>query len=332
MPSTSDLMQSDPVVATWSDALPSITAAELLNGSPQRLATTVAAACQNPGFFCIDLDEGQRAVIANTLHQMQRFFDLDDGDAIKQSLRQGQHDFGWVPPFTEPAYQPGTVSTLEAFDCAREQFNMKDDPSAWPPLEGYRESIAECWALYSKISDSVLELIARAVGVSPDFLTTQCATQELNTMRLLRYPGVDRPQLAHEVGISAHTDFECITLLYQTESGLELLDSNDQWADLPPRDGRLIVLLGDMLERWTNGQVRATGHRVRNTRSTRNSIVMFVAVNDDVMVEPLTRFVAAGTAPRFAPITQEQHIDDEIARAKGQKNNGGASSAAVQSY
>ena len=118
------------------------------------------------------------------------------------------------------------------------------------------------------------------------------------------------------VGIAAHTDFECITLLYQTEPGLELFDARGRWVDAPVRNGRLVVLLGDMLERWTNGYLKATGHRVRDTRKQRFSIVMFVAANDDVTVAPLPRFISAENPARYGPVTQENHIDAEIRRAR----------------
>ncbi len=115
-----------------------------------------------------------------------------------------------------------------------------------------------------------------------------------------------------KVGIAAHTDFECITLLYQTAGGLELLDVNGRWLAAPVEDGRIVV----MLERWTNGVFKATGHRVRSTDEQRYSIVMFVAANEDMDIGPLQQFVTRDTPARYALISQEQHIENEIQRAK----------------
>ena len=99
-------------------------------------------------------------------------------------------------------------------------------------------------------------------------------------------------------------------------TGLELLNANDDWLDAPAQDGVLIVLLGDMLERWTNGLFKASGHRVRNTPERRYSIVQFLAVDKDVVVEPLEPFVTAESPAKYAAIEQEQHINDEVSRAQ----------------
>jgi len=147
------------------------------------------------------------------------------------------------------------------------------------------------------------------------YLVEHCSSHALSTMRLLHY-APEEAVTARDVGIAAHTDFECITLLYQTAPGLELLDVNGRWLDAPVRDGRIVVLLDDMLEHWTNGMFGATGHRVRSTAEQRFSIVLFIAANGDIEIEPLPQFVSANSPPRFPPVTQEQHLENEIRRAK----------------
>lgn len=120
------------------------------------------------------------------------------------------------------------------------------------------------------------------------------------------------------MGIAAHTDFECITFLYQSAPGLEVWNPDGNWLNVPADSGKLIVLFGDMLERWTNGKVQATGHRVRRSQQQRFSIVMFVAAKPGLLVAPLPKFVDPGNPPRFEPVEQASHIAQEVARAKAQ--------------
>ena len=147
-------------------------------------------------------------------------------------------------------------------------------------------------------------------------------------MRLLHYPGQSLPPAADEVGISAHTDFECMTLLYQTAPGLELCDRNGYWHDAPGGERRVVALFGDMLETWTNGVVRATPHRVRITRHPRYSAVLFFAVDDAVRVTPLPGFVPAGQASPYAPREQRTHSADRLQRAERNRDELAASQRA----
>ena len=134
-------------------------------------------------------------------------------------------------------------------------------------------------------------------------------------MRLLHYPQNDNPTTEADVGIAAHTDFECMTLILQTAPGLELLSTDGHWYDVPGHDGRMVVMIDDMLEYWTNGLFRATGHRVRSTAEQRYSIVMFFAVDDDQLVAPLPGFVADDNPARYPAVRQRDHLDRELEKA-----------------
>jgi isopenicillin N synthase-like dioxygenase len=312
---TIELNQSDPVKGVVAESVPCIKADELLAGRTDELVDIVRNACLESGFFYVEVTSRQRDAIGATLEQMQRFFALDDEDSRKHEVRQEDSgDSGWVPRYSEPAYQPGTVSSLEAFDFAIE--NVADaEHNKWPRIPGFRTDVCRCWEEWQELAAAILRVVGQAFEMPDGFLEQNCSSHALSTMRLLYYT---EEELAtdSDVGIAAHTDFECITLLYQTAPGLELLDVNGHWLDSPVREGRIVVLLDDMLERWTNGAFKATGHRVRNTGDQRFSIVMFIAADDEIDVAPLSQFVTRECPARYEPVTQEKHLDTEIQRAK----------------
>lgn len=316
MPDTSSLNQFDPVVGKVDETLPVFSAADFTGRRRQSIANDVRDACHEFGFFYIDLDAAQQQAVNNTLTEMQRFFSISDEDPRKQNVKQGIDETGWVPRFTEPAYQPGTVSSLEAFDCDRNDIDGTAERDVWPAVPGFREAVTQCWSSYAALASGVLDVLGRAAGLAPDFFVTQCSSQTLNTMRLLHYAAGSPQDEKSSVGISAHTDFECITLIYQDAPGLELTAPSGNWLDAPIAGGRIVVLLDDMLERWTNGYFKATGHRVRETDERRFSIVMFIAANDDLQVAPLSEFVSASTPALYEPISQAQHIENEMRRSR----------------
>jgi isopenicillin N synthase-like dioxygenase len=316
MPDTSSLNQYDPVVGKVEEMLPIFDAADFTEPRRHFISNDIRDACHEFGFFYIDLGADRQQAINKTLTEMQRFFSIPDEDPCKQNVKQGIDESGWVPRFTEPAYQPGTVSSLEAFDCDRNDIDGTADRSVWPELPGFQDAVTLCWSSYADLANGVLDVLGRAAGLSPDFFVTQCSSQELNTMRLLHYAAGSAQDEKSSVGISAHTDFECITLIYQDAPGLELTEPSGDWLDAPIAGGRIVVLLGDILERWTNGFFKATGHRVRETDEQRFSIVMFIAANDNLQIGPLSKFVSASSPALYGSIGQARHIENEIRRSR----------------
>merc|ERR1719161_49782 len=109
---------------------------------------------------------------------------------------------------------------------------------------------------------------------------------DFGTIRLLFYPG--SPMLSASeaqtatAGISPHTDFEVFTLMHQDAPGLQFIPtSGGGWIDAPVRPGEFVVIVSDVLERLTNGVLRATPHRVMQTGHKRMSIIRSNALNAD---------------------------------------------------
>lgn len=314
MPLTRDLRQTDPIQSAGKSVLPCIDYRQLPEQSDE--IERIREACLTTGFFYLDHAIADETLVAKTLQQMGKFFDLDD--AGKESVRvSATNKHGWTPMFGEPAYQPGTIAHVESFDCGRPGESTGGSPeNIWPDLIDFRRDVRQYWIEFSKIGEVVLESLARAAGVPPRTFRDRCDTHELSTMRLLHYPPNVAPVADKNVGIAAHTDFECMTLIIQTAPGLELRDTSGGWNDAPSDEGKIVVLLGDMLEHWTNGYFQATGHRVRNTIDKRHSIVFFFAVNDEEVICPLPEFLSVDNPGRYKPVSQRQHLNHEVAQAE----------------
>ena len=317
MPLTSELQQTDPVRGQKHRSVPCIDVRKLADNDAAVVAT-ILDACLNTGFFYLDHVFGNQTTIKRVLAQMNAFFALDDADQRKQAVNVAvtKADQGWTPLYGELPYQPGTIAHVESFDCGRQAPPVGDDPpNVWPELPDFRRDVRACWDTLTGAGSAVLECLSLAAGLDRGFFADRCNSQQFNTMRLLNYPENDAPVTDANVGISAHTDFECMTLIYQTAPGLELLATDGEWYDVPGHDGRLVVMLDDMMERWTNGFFRATGHRVRNTGKHRYSIVMFFAVNDDELVCPLDDFVNESNPSKYDAVKQRDHLHRELERA-----------------
>ena len=325
MPSTEQLDQSAAARTLDRDRIPNLDLQGLLSdddAARSMLVEQIRSACLETGFFyvhntCVGDDVVQRALAAT-----RTFFALADDSPIKLDVHN-EHASGlkgWTSIFGEPAYQKDTVAHVESFDIGQEltadQYrSLAIEPNIWPDVPGFREAILDYYEQATRLARALSEVFAEILGVERDFFNERSREKAPRTMRLLHYPANDAPVDKRNVGIAAHTDFECFTIMNQTASGLELTDVSGHWCEAPSDIAAFTVVLGDMMERFSNGWLKATGHRVVNTPWTRYSMILFFAVDGDYTVAPLPRFISAENPARYDPVTQGEHIARELERS-----------------
>lgn len=111
----------------------------------------------------------------------------------------------------------------------------------------------------------LLELLVLGLGHEVSVLDSFCA-EPVQNLKLLHYPqhiSTDERQF----GAGAHTDFGAITMLLQQpgKHGLQVYYAADnKWLDVPAVEDVIVVNIGDLVQKWTNGTYRSTLHRVIN--------------------------------------------------------------------
>ncbi|MFQ5983268.1 MAG: isopenicillin N synthase family dioxygenase, partial [Woeseiaceae bacterium] len=296
MPSTEQLDHKAPARTLDRERIPNVDLRDLFAGGDSArsaLVDQIRTACLKTGFFYVHNTCVENDTVQKTLAAMQTFFKLPDDSPIKQDVHSDHLSGlkGWTPIFGEPAYQKDTVAHVESFDISQEltpdrHRSLQIEPNLWPDLPGFRDTVLDYYEQTTKLGRALSEVFAEMLGVERNFFDERSGEKAPRTMRLLHYPASSTPIDDRNVGIAAHTDFECFTIMYQTAQGLELTDVNGRWCEAPSDIGAFTIILGDMMERFTNGWLKATGHRVDNTPWTRYSMILFFAVDGDYMVEP----------------------------------------------
>jgi len=329
MPSTEHLDQNAPARKLQRAQAPNLDLAPLFADDAvarNELEGKIRDACLDSGFFyahnsCVD-----QPAINNALKASQAFFRIADDHLVKQAVhnRLSSGMKGWGPMFGEPAYQPGTVAHVESFDLGQQLDNERYhelgiQPNVWPDIPGFRDAVLAYYEAVTTMGRALSEVFSGILGMRRDFIKGHSGERAPRTMRLLHYPANKAPADDRNVGISAHTDFECFTIIHQTAGGLELTNVNGEWYQAPSDIGSFTILLGDMLERFSNGYLKATGHRVVNTPWQRFSMVLFFALDGDYEVAPLPQFTGPDTPARYMPVTQDDHIRIELEHAAANK-------------
>jgi isopenicillin N synthase-like dioxygenase len=270
-----------------------------------RVADEVGRAARDVGFLYVSGSGIDDALFARLLAVTKEFFALPLEQKMRSYIGLSRCHRGYVP-VGEEGFATAAPDVKEAFDTALElpaddpdylAGNPMLGPNTWPDVPGFAEAVTDYYTAVLAVGHRLLWAFAVALGEDPDVFSRH-ATKTPSQLRLVHYPY--DPGAEDVLGIGAHTDYECFTLLKPTAPGLEVLNGAGQWIDVPPVDGTFVVNIGDMLELWTNGAFVATSHRVRRVVEERYSFPLFFNVDYDTEVAPLPQFTTAGAHGRSA--------------------------------
>jgi isopenicillin N synthase-like dioxygenase len=284
----------------------------------RRVAQELGRAAREVGFLYITGTGVAPALFNDLLRVTQAFFSLPVEEKMRSYIGLSRNHRGYVP-VGEEVFSGGTFDLKEAFDLGRDLPADDPDhlagrmlgPNQWPDVPFFA---AACTAYYEAVlalGRALLRGFALAIGESPDVFDAY-VTKPPTQLRLVHYPHDSAAQDA--MGIGAHTDYECFTILKPTAPGLEVLNAAGAWIDVPPLDDAFVVNVGDLLEMWTNGHFVATTHRVRRVTEERWSFPLFFNVDHDTAVAPLPQFVEPDATAR-TPIIAGDHLFAQTAQS-----------------
>ena len=249
--------------------------------------------CIKDGFFYLTEHGISPLLIDQAFSAARQFFALPL--EIKNHFSQDHQQVsprtcrGYVHTFGETLHAPTGPDCKQHFDMGREAV-LCEKPFTGPNLLP-DEQIAPGFAkAMLALQDQVMHLVvprllqglALALGLDKLFFEPFFSDPVL-IQRALYYPPL-------RSGAGKHTDNGIFTLLFQEAGDACALRafSQGRWIDVPPRGHEVVINLGDMLMKWSNGLFTSTPHQViHRANSGRVSLPFFVYPNVDARFNPL---------------------------------------------
>ena len=123
---------------------------------------------------------------------------------------------------------------------------------------------------------------------------------------------------ADAVRAAEHEDINLITLLMGASAdGLQVLNRDGEWIAITAVPDCVVVNVGDMLQRLTNGVLRSTTHRVVNPprelmHTSRYSIPFFLHPRSEMDLTALPQCIPAGQQAAYPPITAGAYLTERL--------------------
>jgi len=296
------------------------------NTNPDAFADKLGHSFEEYGFAVI-ADHGiPEDLIHRAEDKAKEFFALPDDVKRKYLIEGGGGQRGYTPFGIETAKGATAFDLKEFWHVGRDlpaghKFSDHMPDNVWPSeVPGFKETFQELYASFEDAGLKILKAIARFLKIDQDYFVDTVRDGN-SVMRLLHYPPI-QSEPGSNVRAGAHEDINTITLLLGAEeAGLELLTKDGSWIPVAPNPGELVVNIGDMLQRLTNGVLRSTTHRVVNPpverrSKSRYSMPFFLHFRSDFLIEPVPGTVPAGEQQKWPAITANEYLQERLREIK----------------
>lgn len=221
--------------------------------------------------------------IEDLYQRWQQFFEQDSAEKQK-FIYQADTQFGWVPPSVAEVAKGATVKDVKEF------FNYYEVgicPDTLKPITQklYNELRSVGYTLLNWLQQEAPDNV-KANFSEP--LTEMIKESDYSQFRINYYPPITGKEKPGALRAADHTDIDLLTVLTAgTESGLQALEKEGDWHDVPCEHGNLVINTGDMLNEASAGYYPSTVHRVlkpaaENSKKVRMSCPMFIHPRLDV--------------------------------------------------
>lgn len=306
--------------------IPSVDLNDFVHGNDEQKKQFVAAlgkAYEDIGFVAVKNHLIAEATVEKLYSEVKAFFELPEEvkkqyEVVELAGQRGYTSFG-----REHAKGSNAGDLKEFWHFGQEVTDNDPIKSEYPEniftreLPGFNEVGIQAYRDLEATGRYMLRAIAIYLGLDELYFDDKIKNGN-SILRPIHYPPItSEPKSAVRAG--QHEDINLITLLIGASAdGLEVLNKKNEWVAVTALPDHIVVNVGDMLQRLTNGKLKSTTHRVVNPPrekwgSSRFSIPFFLHPRSEMRLDCLASCVPAGEKPHWAPISAGEFLDERLA-------------------
>ena len=273
-------------------------------------ARDLGAAWRTLGFVAIRDHGVSEALIEGAYAEVRAFFDLPLESRMAYELSGAGGARGYTRFGVEHAKDSKQVDLKEFWHVGREL--APDSPylglypaNVWPrELPAFRPRLLGLFSVLERVGNALLRAGARHLGIADGYFEDKVDHGD-SILRPIHYPPIAAGSDPDGMRSAQHEDINLITLLVASgEPGLEVQSRKGEWVPVATAKGVIVVNVGDMLQRLTNGVLRSTTHRVVNPpapacEKSRYSMPFFHHLNPECLIETLPSCICPERPNRY---------------------------------
>ena len=280
------------------------------------VALEIRQAAEEIGFFYIRNHGVPESVIKQSYSAAKDFFNLPK--VVKNNVKINSNHHGYLCFGEAKMEQAKSVDLKESFvwglDLPDEHPSVTmENPflgrNQWPvEIPEFKKSVYPFFEAGLQCGLDMMRAFALGMGLPEDsFLKS--TDEPIARSSIIHYPPQAEDLGEEQFGVAPHTDYGCLTLLWQDQvGGLEVQNREGEWVTAHPIDNTLVVNVGDLLMRWTNEGFISTPHRVVNRKGQeRYSMVIAWDPNFDTIVDP-SIVCQNGALPLYSPLSCGDYV------------------------
>jgi len=311
------------------DHIPSLDLADFRSGDPARktqFVQTLGDAYESIGFIALK-NHGLSQEQTDELYQdVQEFFQLPDAAKQTYEVPELAGQRGYISKGKEHAKGRNTGDLKEFFHVGQHVEDDNDPVKETYPdnifpqeVPRFAQSTMKAYRTLEAAGKDILRAIALYLQLPENYFDDKVRNGN-SILRPIHYFPIENPEAvpADAVRAAEHGDINLITLLMGASAdGLQVKRRDGKWIPITALPDQIVVNVGDMLQRLTNGVLKSTIHRVVNPprekmNTSRYSIPFFMHPRSEMSLAALPHLVTENNPKKEADITAGDFLNERL--------------------